>query len=191
MEELIEKIRDQGCYVGDEIIKVDSFLNHNIDVGLNLRIAAFMKSELIASGISQVTKILTAEVSGIPLGFSIARLFNVDLVYAKKRYSRIMNSDYYFAGIKSRTKSTKTNLLVDRLFLSAQDRVIIVDDFLATGSTSRGLANIVSQSKATLLAFGSIIEKPSEDGRFSLAEFDVPIISLAKVNFFKEKFYVS
>ena len=183
MQELIEKIEQEGEHVGGGIVKVDSFLNHQVDPGLTQRMAAEMGARLRDRGIGEISRVLTAEVSGIPVALLVAAQFGARLIYARKSQSRTMTGTYYVAEAVSRTRGTVSDLMVDRRFLNASDQVLIIDDFLATGATLSALSRLVRESGASLRGIGCVIEKPSEGGRAVLADLDVPVITLAKIIF--------
>jgi xanthine phosphoribosyltransferase len=183
MQELIQKIEHEGEHVGGGIVKVDSFLNHQVDPALTRRMAKEMSERFRAAGVGQITRVLTAEVSGIPVALEVAGQFGALLIYARKSQSRIMTGTYYVAEAISRTHGTSSDLMVDRRFLGSQDHVLIVDDFLATGATLSALAKLVSESGARLCGIGCVIEKPAEGGRDALGSMDAPVITLAKILF--------
>ncbi len=183
MQELIQKIEHEGEHVGGGIVKVDSFLNHQVDPALTQRMAKEMSERFRAAGVGQITRVLTAEVSGIPVALEVAGQFGALLIYARKSQSRIMTGTYYVAEAISRTHGTSSDLMVDRRFLGSQDHVLIVDDFLATGATLSALAKLVSESGARLCGIGCVIEKPTEGGRDALGSMDTPVITLAKILF--------
>ncbi|MBT4404794.1 MAG: xanthine phosphoribosyltransferase [Acidiferrobacteraceae bacterium] len=183
MQELIQKIEHEGEHVGGGIVKVDSFLNHQVDPALTRRMAKEMSERFRAAGVGQITRVLTAEVSGIPVALEVAGQFGALLIYARKSQSRIMTGTYYVAEAISRTHGTSSDLMVDRRFLGSQDSVLIVDDFLATGATLSALAKLVSESGARLCGIGCVIEKPAEGGRDALGSMDAPVITLAKILF--------
>ncbi|MGB1683437.1 MAG: xanthine phosphoribosyltransferase [Arenicellales bacterium] len=183
MHELIEKIKDEGEHVGGGIVKVDSFLNHQVDPGLTERMAIEIADRLRAAGIGEITRVLTAEVSGIPVALHVAAQFGARLLYARKSQSRTMTGTYYVAEAVSRTRGTVSDLMVDRRFLGDSDEVLIIDDFLATGATLSALSSLVAESGAQLQGIACVIEKPAEQGRDVLSHLRVPIITLAKILF--------
>ncbi len=183
MQELIQKIEHEGEHVGGGIVKVDSFLNHQVDPALTERMAKEMSERFRAAGVGRITRVLTAEVSGIPVALEVAGQFGALLIYARKSQSRTMTGTYYVAEAISRTRGTSSDLMVDRRFLGSQDEVLIVDDFLATGATLGALAKLVSESGARLCGIGCVIEKPAEGGRDALGSVDAPVITLAKILF--------
>ncbi len=191
MRELIDKIRNEGEHVGGGIVKVDSFLNHQVDPGLTERMAIEMAARLRADGIGKTSRVLTAEVSGIPVALHVAAQFGARLLYARKSQSRTMTGTYYVAEAVSRTRGTVSDLMVDRRFLGPEDDVLIVDDFLATGATLSALSSLVHESGATLQGIACVIEKPTERGRDVLSDLNVPIITLAKIVFDGNELHVT
>lgn len=181
MQMLLDRIRSDGEYIGDGIIKLDSFLNHQVDADLTFRMGEAFVQLFRERSIGDITKIVTAEVSGIPAALVTAQLLGVPMVYARKHQSAVMTDIYYLAQARSRTKGNEVNLMISKKYLSAGDSVLIIDDFLATGSTLAALSSLVVESGASLKGIGCIIEKPQEDGRKALAHLDIPIITLAKI----------
>ena len=185
MQELAERIKTDGVYLGQGIIKVDGFLNHQIDSGLVMRMGHAFIAELKAAGldVDGVTKILTAESSGISPALATGIVLGVPVIYARKKPPLTMSQKIFTAEAPSRTKGDMVKLMVSPLYLLPEDRVLIIDDFLATGQTLVGLVDIVGQAEATLLGVGCVIEKVFEPGRARItAVFDGPVISLAKVD---------
>ena len=183
MQELVDRIRQDGVHVGDGIVKVDSFLNHQVDPALMGRMAEELQRQFINAGVDKVTRVVTAEASGIAIALTTAAQYNAKLIFARKGQSRVMTGTYYVSESVSRTRGTISELMIDRRFLDVEDHVLIVDDFLATGSTLNALASLVSESGASLVGIGCVIEKPAEGGREALSHIRVPILSLAKINF--------
>ncbi len=182
MQKLLDRIRQDGEYVGDGIVKLDSFLNHQIDSQLSHEMGEEFVRRFQLLGVTNVNKIVTAEVSGIPSALITAYILNVPLLYARKHRSAVMTDVYYMAQARSRTKANEVNLMISRKYLSADDNVLIIDDFLATGSTLTALCSIVVESGASIQGIGCVIEKPQENGRAALEKFSVPIVTLAKIN---------
>jgi len=191
MQELVQRILDEGEHVGGGIVKVDSFLNHQVDPQLTWNMAKAMHDGFLGEGVRGITRVLTAEVSGIPVALQVAEKFGAQMIYARKSHSRTMTGTYYVAEAISRTRGSSSQLIVDRRFLKMQDRVLIIDDFLATGATLTALAKLVGESGAELCGIGCVIEKPEEGGRDVLVDIDVPIITLAKIRFGDDGLQVS
>jgi xanthine phosphoribosyltransferase len=183
MRELIDRIRVEGRHVGGGIVKLDSFLNHQVDPELTRRMGQEFQRRFKEVRAGAVTRVVTAEASGIAVALSTAMAFGAQLIFARKSQSRVMTGTYFVAEAISRTQGSRSDLMIDRRFLTEADRILIVDDFLATGSTLLALCQLVAESGATLAGIGCVVEKPQEEGRSLLREFNVPIITLAKVEF--------
>ncbi len=176
MEELRERIRREGQNMGRGILKVDSFINHQVDPDLMMRVGRELAKRFADVG---ATKVLTAEISGIAPALTTALALGIPVVYARKTKPITMPEKIYRRTAPSHTKGKKVELMVSPEFLDSSDRVLIVDDFLATGKTISALIRIVADSGATLVGIGAVIEKTFEGGREALAELKVPIESLA------------
>ncbi|UCH27128.1 MAG: xanthine phosphoribosyltransferase [Trueperaceae bacterium] len=179
MQALIDRIRNEGQYLGGGILKVDSFLNHQLDPDLTLAMGEAFKQRFTAMGVHGVTKIVTAEVSGIAPAFAVGLTCQVPITYARKKRPITMPDGYFEAEAPSHTKGGVTRLLISPEFLSPKDRVLLIDDFLATGKTLEALVRIIQQSGADLLGIGCVIEKSFEGGRARLEPLGIPIVSLA------------
>lgn len=185
MQELVERIKNEGVYLGGGIIKVDAFMNHQIAPDLMGRIGEAFAARLAAEGVDlgSVTKIVTAESSGIPPAFATGQVFNRPVIYARKKTPLTMSGQVYYAEAPSRTKGGVVPLMVSPDYLGEGDKVVIIDDFLATGKTLVALLDIVRQSGAELLGIGCVVEKVFEPGRETVQkQFDGPVISLAKID---------
>jgi xanthine phosphoribosyltransferase len=190
MQKLIERIQTDAIHVGGGIVKVDGFINHQVDAVLMRQIGEQFAHRFKAAGVGSISKVLTAEVSGISPALATAQALGVPLIYARKQRSTAMTDDYFEAEAISRTKGDRVRLIVSKRYLSSSDQVLIIDDFLATGSTLHALIQIVVQCGATLRGIGCIIEKPGEGGREQLQELAIPIITLAKITFSDDAFHV-
>lgn len=182
MEELIERIRTEAIYLGNGIIKVDGFLNHQIDPQLTAGMGRAFAALLEQHNVNNVTKILTAEVSGIGPAVATGMALGVPVVYARKKQPITMRDGVFSAEAPSRTKGNMVKLIVSPEYLGSADNVVIIDDFLATGQTLAALADIIRQANAKLFAIGCVVEKTFENGRECLADLQVPVFSLAKIN---------
>jgi len=179
MDELRERILREGRNLGRGILKVDSFVNHQVDVNLMTRAGRELARRFARAG---ATKVLTAEISGIVPAVATALALNVPVVYARKTKPITMPENVYREKAPSHTKGRFVELMVSPEVLQPSDRLLIVDDFLATGQTIAALARIVQSSSATLVGIGALIEKSFEGGRALLmAQFDVPIESLVTI----------
>ena len=180
MQRLVDKIKSEGVYVGGGIIKVDALLNHQVDVQLMSGIGQAFAKAFATSG---ATMVLTAESSGIPPAFATAQALGIPLVYARKKVPLTMSENVYLAEAPSRTKGGMVPLMVSGDYLTKTDRVLLIDDFLASGLTAMALLDIIEQSRATLVGIGCVVEKVFEPGRGRLEEaFSGPLVSLAKID---------
>lgn len=179
MKELQERILLEGKIIGDGILKVDSLLNHQIDPALMFRMGEEI-ARLFAD--TRITRILTAEVSGIGPALMAGYVMDIPVVYARKRRPVTMTEPVYVESAPSHTKGGEVLLMVSPEFLHPDDRVLIVDDFLASGLTIHALARVVAQSSAELVGIAAVIEKTFQGGREMLAELGVPIESLAMIS---------
>ena len=161
MKLLQDRIVADGKIEAGNILKVDSFLNHQIDVSLLEEIGQEFKRQF---GDREVNKILTIEASGIAIACIAARYFNVPVVFAKKSRSLNIAGDVYTAKVESFTHKNTNDIIVSKKFLSPSDRILIVDDFLANGKAILGLCQLVEQAGATLVGAGVVIEKGFPDG---------------------------
>jgi xanthine phosphoribosyltransferase len=182
LQTLQERIRAEAVYLGRGIIKVDSFLNHQIDPVLTRAMGEAFAACLYEAGVRDVTKVVTAEVSGIAPAVAAGQALGVPVVYARKHRPITMPDGFFHAEAPSHTKGGVVRLMVSPEYLGPRDRVVLIDDFLASGQTIAALAGIIDQSGATLCAIGCVIEKVYEPGREALAFLDVPVITLAKVD---------
>jgi len=178
MQALRERIAREGRNLGKGILKVDSFLNHQVDAPLMLDVGREMARRFANQGVS---KVLTAEISGIAPALTTALALGVPVIYARKAKPITMPANVYCETAPSHTKGKMVELLVSPEFLGPADRVLIVDDFLASGQTIQALARVVEQSGATLVGVGAVIEKSFEGGRELLTPLGVPIESLVVI----------
>ena len=186
MKQLIEHIRREGQNLGNGILKVDGFLNYQLDPELTRAMGVALRDRFEAAGVHEVGKIVTAEVSGIAPALALGMVYGVPVVYARKKRPITMPDTVLETRAPSHTKGGVTRLIVSPEYLGHRDRVVIVDDFLATGKTIEALAGLVRASGAELLGVGCIIEKVFEAGRATLAELHVPVISLAVITAMNE-----
>ena len=176
---LEDRIRSEGRMLPGGIIKVDSFLNHQMDVDLIDRIGAEFYSEFKDMGI---TKILTVEASGIGIACMTARYFKVPMVFAKKTASANQSNDLYTAKVHSFTRGTDYIIRVDKRYLKKDDRVLIIDDFLANGAALNGLLSIVEDAGAVAVGAGICVEKAFQPGGDIIRAKGVKVHSLAIVD---------
>lgn len=179
MDVLRQRIQREGVNLGKGILKVDSFINHQVDAGLMMS-AGRELARLFAA--ARVSKVLTAEISGIAPAFATALALNVPLIYARKTKPITMPATVFVEAAPSHTKGHVVELMVSPEVLGPHERVLIVDDFLASGLTIAALARLVIKSGATLVGVGTCIEKVFEGGRSLLStQFAVPIESLVVI----------
>ncbi|MFL7809496.1 MAG: xanthine phosphoribosyltransferase [Anaerolineae bacterium] len=190
MKALIDRIKSEGTYLGGGILKVDGFVNHQIDPALTMAIGSEFVARFARAGVDAVTKVVTAEVSGIAPALATAQALGVPMVYARKHRPITMPDGFFLAEAPSHTKGGVVRLMISPEYLSAEDRVLLIDDFLATGLTIGAIAALIRQSRATLCGIGCVIEKVFEGGRDYLADLDVPIIVLARVDLNGDSFTV-
>ena len=176
MKVLKERIFKDGVIKAGDILKVDSFLNHQMDMDLMEQIGQEFYRRF--SHLS-VTKVLTIEASGIAVAYPVARAFHVPMVYAKKTDSVNMDGDLYVAEVDSYTKKKRTRVIVSKKFLTPEDRVLIVDDFLANGCALQGLISIVESAEATVAGLGIVIEKGFQEGGERIRNLGYHLESLA------------
>ncbi|ETW96438.1 MAG: hypothetical protein ETSY2_46380, partial [Candidatus Entotheonella gemina] len=138
--------------------------------------------------LSDITRIVTAEVSGIAIAFATAQAMGIPMVFARKHRPKTMRDNHFAAHTRSYTHGKTVTLRIAAPYLQAHDRVLIIDDFLATGDTITALAELVQLSGATLCGIGCAIEKPFEKGRERLSGLRVPIVTLARVELIDQQF---
>lgn len=176
MKLLEERILKDGKIFEGNILKVDSFLNHQLDLALLSEIGAELKNKYGDCGI---TKILTIEASGIGVGCMVAQFFNCPLLFAKKTKTLNIKGDVYSSKVASYTHQCVYDIIVSKSFLTPDDNVLIVDDFLAKGNALNGLIDIVKQSGARLAGCGIAIEKAFQGGGDELRERGIRVESMA------------
>ena len=183
MEYLKQRILKDGVIKEGGILKVDSFLNHQIDVEVLNEIGKEFKKRFSDR---KVTKILTVESSGIAIAVIAAQYFNVPVLFAKKTESSNMDKKTYESEVYSYTRGKTYKIRISRNYLSKDDKVLVIDDFLANGSAALGLVNLVESAGAELSGIGIVIEKSFQDGGKKLREKGINLHSLAKVEFDNE-----
>lgn len=179
MKLLEERIQKDGKIIGEDIVKVDMFLNHQIDVALLDEMGKEFK-RLFSD--KEITKILTIEVSGISIACAAAREFGVPVVFAKKTEAANLSHEVYTSEVFSFTKKKTYTVRVAKEYLHASDKVLIIDDFLASGKAILGLADIVKQAGATVEGVGIVIEKGFQQGKKLLREQGFDVKSLAIID---------
>ena len=178
MEILKERIRRDAVVKKGGVLKVDSFLNHKIDVELIEQIAAEFYKRFSDK---KITKVLTIETSGIAIAYPVARSFGVPLVYAKKNESVNMDGPLYVAEIDLDNKKPG-KVIISKKFLHAEDRVLIIDDIMANGYSLQGLIALVESAEATVEGLGIVIEKGFQEGGHRIRNLGYDLQSLAIVD---------
>lgn len=178
MEALKERIRREGKNLGHGILKVDSFINHQVDPVLMLAIGGALAAHFGALGI---TKVLTAEISGIAPALTTALALGVPVVYARKTKPITMPAEIFTQTAPSHTKGSEVTLMVSPEFLGPEDKVLIVDDFLASGNTIMALLRLAQDAGAEVIGVGAVIEKSFEAGRAKLEALGLRVRSLAVI----------
>jgi xanthine phosphoribosyltransferase len=178
MEALKERIRREGVNLGGGILKVDSFINHQVDPALMLAVGGALAAHFGAMGI---TKVLTAEISGIAPALTTALALGVPVVYGRKTKPITMPENVFVASAPSHTKGKEIQLMVSPEFLNKNDKILIIDDFLASGYTIMALIHLAEQAGAEVLGVGAVIEKSFEGGRARLEARGLRVRSLAVI----------
>ncbi len=179
MNFLEERILKDGVVKAGNVLKVDSFLNHQMDIELMDEMGEEFKRRFQDKNI---TKVLTIEASGIAIACSVARCFGVPLVFAKKSKSINIEGDVYVAEVESFTHQNKNQVIVSKKFLNEGDRVLIIDDFLANGCALQGLISITEAAGATVEGLGIAIEKGFQIGGRVIRNLGYNLESLAIVD---------
>lgn len=183
MKFLEEKIIGEGRVLEGDILKVDMFLNHQIDPVLIDQMGIDFKDHFIGKNI---TKVLTLEVSGIAIAYSAAFHLGVPLVFAKKIESKSLSSDVYKAEVVSYTKGKTFEIRVDKKYLTKDDNILIIDDFLAKGQALHGLVDLCDQAGASIAGIAIAIEKTFQEGGKHFRDLGYDVYSQAQIKEFKD-----
>jgi len=179
MDLLKQRIMTEGKNLGKGILKVDRFINHQVDP--NLMDACGVEFARLFAGTSAV-KILTAEISGIAPALMAGKYLNLPVVYARKTKPVTMPNDVYITVAPSHTKGHNTELIVSPEYLLRDEDILIIDDFLASGATIVGLVRLAQTAGSNVVGIGTLIEKTFEGGRNKLAYLGVPVHSLVSIS---------
>lgn len=179
MDLLKQRILRDGKYLGNGILKVDGFINHQVDPQLMDACGRELARRFAHVG---ATKILTAEISGIAPAVTTALHLGLPVVYARKTKPITMPDQVFLTLAPSHTKGRMVELIVSPEYLANGERVLIIDDFLASGATINGLARLAQTAGALIVGIGTLVEKTFEGGRQALAYLNVPIESLACIH---------
>jgi len=183
MEALKARIKRDGINLGNGILKVDGFINHQVDAAL---IDACGKEFAKIFKDVGATKVLTAEISGIAPALTTALHMNLPVVYARKHKPITMPDQVFLTLTPSHTKGCTVELIISPEYISKKDKILIIDDFLATGATIQGLVRLAETAGAKVVAIGTLIEKTFEGGRKVLSPLGVPIESLARIRLMQD-----
>lgn len=179
MQELKQRIMKEGQDLGNGILKVDAFINHQVDPVL-MEACGRAFAELFKD--VNASRVLTAEISGIAPALMTARFLNLPVVYARKHKPITMPDTVYLTVAPSHTKGVLTELIISPEYLPAGERVLVIDDFLASGATIMGLVRLTQAAGAQLVGVGALIEKSFEGGREKLSDLNVPVHALVTIS---------
>lgn len=181
MKALKDRISQDGKHLGNGILKVDGFMNHQIDPVLMKEVGEEFAKRFAKTG---ATRILTAETSGIAPALSAGMAMKIPVVFARKHKPKTMGGEPLRQTAPSHTHGGEVELLVSNEYLEASDKVLIIDDFLSTARTINALVKMVADSGAQLVGIGAVIEKSFQGGRDAIGKVDVPLESLAVIDSF-------
>ncbi|WP_410769645.1 xanthine phosphoribosyltransferase [Fontibacillus sp. BL9] len=178
METLKQRIVEQGVVVSDQVLKLDSLLNHQVDPGLTMEMGKQFAARFRDAGI---TRVVTVESSGIAVAFATAYELGVPLVFARRKKTLLAEPDMLCERVPSFTKGIVTDILISREFISPEDRILFIDDIIANGDAARGLVKIIERSGAELVGAGIVVEKCFQPGANALREQGLRLESLVKI----------
>lgn len=179
MRELEERILKDGQSLGKNVLKVDSFLNHQVDYTLIDKMGEEFAKKFKDAGI---TRVFTIESSGIAPAYATARCLNIPMVILKKQTSKILNDDVYQTKITSFTKGTSYELTLYKKYVVSGEKVLLIDDFLANGEAATGSCKLLEMAGAEIAGIGIVIEKAFQRGRKRLEDAGYKVYSLARVS---------
>ena len=183
MKLLEDYIIKYGDTPNDNVLKVDYFLNHQIDTHLMMEMAKEFKAYFEDR---HITKIVTIETSGIAPSVFLGYLLNVPVVFMKKNASRIMVDDNYHTQVHSFTKNVDYDLIVSKKYMTKEDRILFIDDFMANGEACLGALRLIEEAGATMCGVGIVIEKAFQNGRHKVEDLGYDVYSLARVQSLKK-----
>lgn len=183
MKELEERILKDGNVLGGEVLKVDNFLNHQIDPKLMQSMGMEFAKHYADQGI---TRIVTIESSGIAPAVFAGLALGVPVVFARKQKSLTLKDDLYSTDVYSFTKKSTSTIVISKKFLEKTDRILLIDDFLANGQAVKGLIRLCDEAQAIVVGIGIVIEKSFQIGRQLLEEEDYDVYSLARIRAFED-----
>ena len=179
MESLKKRILEEGHALNENVLKVDSFLNHQVDLNLMYDIGTYFKDHFKDHGI---TKVFTIESSGIAPAAMVALQMNLKLIILKKQSSKILNGQVYQTTVHSFTKDSDYELTLSKDYINKDDKILLIDDFLANGEAVKGSVRIIEEAGAKLSGIGIVIEKSFQPGRKILEDRGYDICSLARIS---------
>ena len=179
MEELVNRIKRDGQVLGEGVLKVDNLITHQVDPDLMAAIGYKFAEVFTDTGI---TKVVTIEASGIAPALFAAQKLGVPMIFARKSKSLTMDEELVTASVYSFTKQVTSQVSISKKFLNKEDKVLIVDDFLANGQAAKGLVELCIQAGAEVSGIGIVIEKSFQEGRKLLEEMGLRVVSLARIS---------
>ncbi len=179
MKELRERIRREGLNLGNGILKVDGFINHQVDPKLMDACGRELARRFAGIG---ATKVLTAEISGIAPALTTGLHLDLPVVYARKHKPITMPDQVFLTLTPSHTKGRTVELIISPEYLTVKEKVLIIDDFLASGATILGLVRLAQTAGAKVVGIGTLIEKTFEGGRDALSHLGIPVEALARIS---------
>lgn len=178
MKELVERIQNEGHALNQDVLKVDSFVTHQVDPELMDLIGQRFAEVFKDAGI---TKVVTLEASGITPAIYAAQHLGVPMIFARKMKSLTMNEELLTASVFSFTKQVTNTISISKKFLNNDDKILIIDDFLASGEAAKGLIELCRQAGAETVGVGILIEKSFQSGRKLLQDLGIRVVSLARI----------
>jgi xanthine phosphoribosyltransferase len=182
MRELARRIEAEGVYLGDGIVKIDGLVNHRVDPVMMRDLGEALARGLVEAGARPIGKVVTAEAGGIVPGFATALALGVPLVFARKRRPVTMPEDALSCTVTSRTRGNVTELWISPEYLGDADDVVLVDDFVGSGRTLLGLADVCARAGARLRGIACVVGKAYEDHHSVLAPLGVPVVTAVEVD---------
>ncbi|MBD2870221.1 xanthine phosphoribosyltransferase [Paenibacillus arenilitoris] len=179
MESLKKRILEESSVVSNDVLRLDALINHQVDPALTMEMGQEFARRFAEE---KVTKVITVESSGIPAAFATALVLGVPLVFARRKKTLIADPDAYCERVPSFTKGMVTDIMVSKQFLSEEDRVLFIDDIIANGDAARGLIKIIERSGATLVGFGTVVEKSFQAGGRTLREQGIRVEPLVRIS---------
>jgi len=179
MDILKERILQQASVLSDDVLRLDSLINHQVDPALTMEMGHEFARRFADE---KITKVITIESSGIPAAFAAAYVLGVPLVFARRKKTLIADTEAYIERVPSFTKGMVTDIMVSKQFLTQEDRVLFIDDIIANGDAARGLIKIIERSGAELVALGIVVEKSFQAGGRTLREQGIRVEPLVKIS---------